>query len=61
MSKSKEEYIQRLRKGKADSEIVYSEQEIENRVETAEKEFNKVYDSIMEKYIEELRRRVYEH
>ncbi len=56
-SKSREEFEERLRKGKADSKRVWSEELINLECEKAE-EYSKVYDFIMEKYVDELEERV---
>lgn len=57
-SKSTEELLQRISKGKADSNVVYTKEMIERSLEQAEVECNKVYDFIMEKYVDELEKRV---
>lgn len=58
MTKSKEEFFLRLQKGKADHIKVYSEEEMENLYKSGLESLNKVYDPIMEKYVENLRRRI---
>jgi len=57
-SKSREECYNRFKKGKADSTYVWPEERIEWECNRAEGEYNAVYDFIMERYVDELERRV---
>ena len=56
--KSKEEYIKRQLKGKADHVVVYTEEEIESQYNNELEILNRVYDPIMDQYTQELGRRI---
>lgn len=57
-SKSEEELAARMKKGKADQKKVFSENEIQDRIQVARDAFNEVYDPVMERYIEEVKERL---
>ncbi len=56
--KSKEEYFQRMKKGKADQIIAFTDEEIERRYNKELVALNSEFDPIMDKYIDELKMRV---
>lgn len=57
-SKSEEELSQRLKKGKADQKKVFTEKEIQDRIQAVRDSYNEVYDPVMEPYIDKIKERL---
>lgn len=56
--KSKEEYVKRQLKGKADHVRVLTKEEIERHYDSELEILNRVYDPIMDRYVQELGKRI---
>ena len=56
--KSVEEYAERLRKGKADSNIHFTEDDIARIIVDIDERYNTIYDTYLDKYIPELKERL---